>query len=176
MTGPLVPLASGIFLFIAGGPSGRGITFWAILLYCSPIVLLMAAVAVIIGAPAKRRLLRRQITAEEVLPWRVLMPSLIFDALAITGSLILTVYALEEWLEVGSSYHGNGWVVLFLLGTALLSSLITMTAHILLLSKDFGEHWPAISFLKKLLLAFQLGLVNPGAFAVVAGGLVLVLS
>lgn len=141
MAGPSVFLASVAFFgFIAGNPSGHGITFWAILLYCSPIVLVIAAFSAILGAPAKRRLIRRQLSATEFIRWADLIPSLILDAVAITGSLIFTVYALEEWLKTGSTYHGDGWVFVFLLGTALLSPLVMIMVHGRLLSGKFREH------------------------------------
>lgn len=159
------------FFFIAGAPSGRGITFWAILLYGSPIVLMMAAVSVVLGAPAKRRLIRRQSSSTEFIRWMDLIPSLIFDAVSITGSLIFTVYALEEWLEVGSTYHGDGWMVVFLIGSALLSSSIMIVVHMRLLSRTSGERRPTISVVKRVSFAFQLGPVNPGVFAVVCLGL-----
>jgi hypothetical protein len=54
-----------IFFFIAGGSSGYGITFRAILLYCSPIILGIAVAAAFLGIPAKRRLIRRQLSSTE---------------------------------------------------------------------------------------------------------------
>jgi hypothetical protein len=165
-----------LFFFIGGNLSGHGITFWAILLYCSPIVLLIAAVSVILGAPVKRPLIRRQLSTTEVIQWKDLIPSLIFDAASITGALIFTVYALEEWLDVGSTYHGDGWVFVFLLGSTPLSSLLMLIPHMRLLSRKLGDRWRGISFVKKVALAFQLGLVSPGAFAVVVIGLLVALS
>ncbi len=162
-----------IFDFIAKDPSGHGITFWAILLYCSPIVFIIAAVSAILGAPAKKRLIRRQLSATELIRWKDLIPSLILDAVAITGSLIFTVYAWEEWIDLGSTYHGDRWMVLFLLGTALLSSLVMIVAHMRLLSKQCGEGRSDISSMKRVFFAFQLGLISPGAFAVAVAGLLL---
>ncbi len=177
MVGPSVFLASGAFFgFIAGNPSSHGITFCAILLYCSPIVLMMAAVSVILGVPVKRRIIRRQLSSTEYIRWKDLIWSLILEVFAITGSLIFTVYALEEWLEVGSTYHGNAWVVVFLLSTAVLSALIMIIAHMSLLSEKLGERWSGISVMQRVVLAFRLGLVSPGAFSVVVIGLLLAFS
>lgn len=164
------------FGFIAGNSSAHGITFWAILLYCSPLVLLIAAVSVVFAAPAKRQLVRRQLSATEFISWKSLIPSLILEAFAVTGSLIFSVYALEEWLEAGSTYHWDGWMVVFLLSTALLSSLIMIIPHMRLLSKKFGELWQGISLIKRVAFAYELGLVSSAAFALVVTGLMVVLS
>jgi hypothetical protein len=177
MAGSYVFLTSVAFFgFIAGNPSGHGITFWKILLYCSPLILVLAGVSAILGVPAKRRLIRRQLSATEFVRWADLIPSLILDAVAITGSLIFTVYALEECLKTGSTYHGDGWVFVFLLGTALLSPLIMIMVHVRLLSGKFRERGSDFSLMKRVVFAFQLGLVSPGAFAVVVTGLLLALS
>jgi hypothetical protein len=165
-----------LFFFIGGNVSGHGITFWAILLYCSPIVLLIAAVSVILGAPVKRQLIRRQLSATEVIRLKDLIPSLMFEVASITGALIFTVYVLEEWLDVGSTYHGDGWVFVFLFGSTLFSSLLMFIPHMRLLSRKLGERRPGISFIKRFGLALQLGLVSPGAFAVVVIGLLAALS
>jgi hypothetical protein len=164
------------FGFIAGNSSGHGITFWAILLYCSPLVLLIAAVSLILAAPAKRRLVRRQLSATEFISWKSLIPILILEAFAVTGSLIFSVYVVEEWLEAGSTYHGDGWMVIFLLSTALLSSLIMIIPHMRLLSEKCRQLWWIIPLRKRIVLSFQLGLVSPAVFALLVAGLMLILS
>jgi hypothetical protein len=164
------------FGFIAENSSAHGITFWAILLYCSPLVLLMAAVSVMLAAPAKRRLIPRQLSTTEFIRWKDLIPSMILEAFAVTGSLIFTVYALEEWLEAGSTYHGDGWMIVFLVGTALLNSLIMIVPHMRLLTEESCEHRPRTPLMKSIALAYRLGLVSPGAFAVVITGLLVALS
>jgi hypothetical protein len=98
------------------------------------------------------------------------------EAFAVTGSLIFTVYALEEWIKAGSTYHGDAWMIVFLLGAALLSALIMIIAHMSLLSRQAEERWTGISFAQRVIVAFQLGLVTPGAFAVVVMGLLTALS
>ena len=98
-----------LFGFIAGNSSAHEITFRAMLLYWSPIVLLSAAVSVMLAAPAKIRLIRRQLSATQFMRWKGLIPSLILEAFGIAGSLIFTVYALEEWLKAGSTCNRDGW-------------------------------------------------------------------
>jgi hypothetical protein len=98
------------------------------------------------------------------------------EAFAVTGSFIFTVYAPEEWIKAGSTYHGDAWMIVFLLGAALLSALIMIIAHMSLLSRQAGERWTGISFAQRVIVAFQLGRVTPGAFAVVVMGLLAALS
>jgi hypothetical protein len=170
----IAPVA--FFGFIAGNSSGHGITFWAILLYCSPLVLLIATVSVMLAALAKRRLIRRQLSTPEFIRWKDLIPSMILEAFAVTGSLIFSVYVLEEWLEAGSTYHRDGWMVVFLLSTALLSSLIMIIPHMRLLSEKCRQLWWIIPLRKRIVLSFQLGLVSPAVFALLVAGLMVILS